>query len=344
MSELDSTNTQFFSPEYTWLDQTFQQAKKSFDAGKLAHGLLLVAPYQSGKALFAKSLAKSIMCETSNSQLSHFKLSKACGHCKSCLLIDAKSHPDLSNVDCLVDNKGKQKKSIGIDQIRQLTNKLVETPQLNGWRIAIIMSVEKMTRGAFNAILKTLEEPGDKTLILMLANSLNQVPATIRSRCQRLNMKLMEKDLLPWLIKAAKCQQSVALEALNTCHYAPFAALNYIQQGLGEQYRQLSKDLDQVFQTFLSPQEFVALYSGLDEQLWIQIANYFQKTQVSILESKQTIYQKVPKTLVVQLYAQLLEYNRGQCAGSNLQSQLQLEAILIQWFEIGRKIVHYSNR
>jgi DNA polymerase-3 subunit delta' len=325
--------------QYFWLEEAFQRIKKSYDADKLPHGLLVVAPDQSGKKRFAINLARSILCRASAQQLN-----KACGQCKSCLLVQAESHPDLSQIDCLTDNKGKLKKSIGIDQIRQLTNKLVETSQLNGWRIAIVMSVEKMTRGAFNAILKTLEEPGDKTLVLMLASSLQQVPATIKSRCQLLRLKLVDQQLSCWLMEAAECSESEALNALNQCQFAPFAALNFIKEGTAQLYMLLNQSLDAILTTQLTPTEFLSEYSELEELLWLQIAKYFQNVQLSILNSNKGIYSKVPATLANQLYFELVEYNRAQCAGSNLQSSLQLEAILIQWFELGRKIVHYSAR
>jgi len=324
--------------QYFWLDEAFKRTKKSFDAGKLPHGLLLVAPNQSGKSIFAIQLAKSILCHQSTEQLEY-----ACGQCKSCLLVEAGSHPDLSDVDCLTDNKGKQKKSIGIDQIRQLTSKLAETSQLNGWRIAIIASVEKMTRGAFNAILKTLEEPGDKTLVLMLANSLQQVPATIKSRCQLLRLSLIDKELSSWLIKQTDCGETEAFKALNQCHFAPFAALNYVKDDSAKLYEKLNQSLDDILTTQLTPSEFLADYEQLDDRLWMQLAKYFQNVQLSILNSNQGTYAKVPKSLATRLYFELVEYNRAQCAGSNLQSNLQLEAVLIQWFELGRKIVHYSS-
>lgn len=325
--------------QYFWLDEAFKRSKKSFDAGKLPHGLLLVAPNHSGKNIFATQLAKSILCHQSKEQLS-----KACGQCKSCLLVEASSHPDLSEVDCLTDSKGKQKKSIGIDQIRQLTSKLVETPQLSGWRVAIIASVEKMTRGAFNAILKTLEEPGDKTLVLMLAGSLQQVPATIKSRCQMWRLKLVEQQLSPWLMQQSGCDESVAINALSQCHCAPFAALDYIKNDGANLYEKLNQGLDAILSTQLTPSEFLAEYAQMDDQLWMQIAKYFQNVQLCILNSSQGVYEKVPKTLATRLYFELVEYNRAQSAGSNLQNSLQLEAILIQWFELGRKIVHYSTR
>ena len=342
------THSNFFNQDYRWLEDTMLHIKKAYEQGKIVHGLLVAAPKDSGKSLFATTLATSILCSNLNESSStpeqksnpeqKQSLAKACGQCKNCRLIEANNHPDLSIVDCLVDNKGKQKKSIGIDQIRQLTDKLIKTPQLGGWRIAIIMSVEKMTRGAFNAILKTLEEPGDKTLLLLLANSTHQVPATIKSRCQLLSLKLSEDNVLPWLTEVTAATDAEAKYALSETLYAPFAAKKYIENKEDQQNTQFSHDMDAVLQSKLLPQEFISLYSALNDVLWIQMANYFNKTLVSILKSNQGMYSKLPKTQVSQLYADLIEYNRAQCSGSNLQVNIQLEAVLIQWFEMGRKI------
>jgi len=325
--------------EYQWVNDAYSQMQAYFERGKLAHGLMIVAPEGSGKLIFAKELAKSINCKGSGEQLV-----KACGQCKNCLLIESNSYPDLTILDCLVDNKGKQKNSIGIDQVRELTDKMVETPHMGGWRVAIITSVEKLTRGAFNALLKTLEEPGDRTLLLMLANSAHRVPATIKSRCQLVPFNLNGEMLSNWLIEQSSCSFDEAEQALDHCLYSPFKALTYIQENESENIKAIYSDLDAMLATQISPNKFISKYSDLNGQLWIRIANFFQKVQLSILKSEHNNYSAVPKTLAAELYGSLLEYNRAQSAGSSLQAKLQLEVILIRWFELGRKIVHYSNR
>lgn len=325
--------------EYQWLNEAFSQIQTAFQRGKMAHGLMVVSPEGSGKRAFADQLAKSINCKLSKQQLNN-----ACGQCKNCLLIESNSYPDLSILDCLIDNKGKQKNSIGIDQVRSLTDKLVETPQMGGWRVAIIASVEKLTRGAFNALLKTLEEPGDRTLLLMLANSAHRVPATIKSRCQLVPFSLKGEMLSKWLVEQSSCTDEQAEYALEQCLYSPFKSLEFIKESGADKIKTMYADLDAMLATRISPNQFVAKYADLNDQLWIQIANFFLHVQLCILESNQGNYSAVPKTMASDLYASLLEYNRAQCAGSNLQAKLQLEIILIPWFELGRKIVHYSSR
>ena len=340
MSEPSSSdNWPTILPEHPWLIEAFAQVRASYDAHLLPHGLLVLAPEQSGKMLLANTIAQSILCDSSSSSLN-----TPCGNCKSCHLVNANTHPDLILIDRLIDAKGKQKQSIGIDQVRQLTQKLGETSQLAGWRVAIIASVEKMTRGAFNAILKTLEEPGSNTLLLMLASSSHQVPATIKSRCQLLSIKLLPSQLVNWLMQQTDCSEEQAKEGLNNSFMAPFAALDFINNQSDKELKSLFSDLDLLLLTKITPQELYQRYAHFESQFWIQLANYFRMVQLQKLESQTNQYSKIPNELPSKLYSELLDYNRGQCAGSNLQMKLQLEAILIQWFEIGRKIVHYSNR
>ncbi len=322
-----------------WLQESFAQLKQSFDQSKIAHGILIAAPKASGKRLLAQVFTQSILCENSDSG----SLKKACGLCKSCQLVAAETHPDLSNVDCLFDAKGKQKQSIGIDQIRQLNAKLVETPQLGKWRLAVIFSVEKMTRGAFNALLKTLEEPGRDTLLILLADNIFQVPATIRSRCQVTSLKLSQDKLVPWLVTKTNCDDGTAIEALNYCSFAPYEALNFINQDRLAFFNDLRNDLDKVLSTQLTPQDFVAKYADDEAVLWRYVADYFQRVQLQLLSGSNSHYLKLNPRSPSELYQQLIEMNRAQSAGSNLQARLQLEGILSQWFEIGRKIVHYSS-
>ena len=331
---------------FVWLNQAYNQIKKTFDINKMPHGLLVVAPSGGGKGLLANIIAKSILCEKTT-----LKLEQACGQCKHCLLVKSKSHPDLMEVSFLKDTKGKEKKSIGIDQIRVLNEKLVETSQLGGWRIVIVASVEGMTRGAFNAILKTLEEPGERTLLLMLANSVQQVPATIKSRCQMLHLDSSEDSVIPWLSQEANCSREVAIAALKTCHYSPFSALDYIVNDDEKEHNKLFEALDNVLKTNLSPAEFIQNYSHDEAKLWAIIADYYHSVQISLLNYKNKEhsedgfnYKDVPLNMPILLYTQLIDYNRAQSMGSNLQANLQLEAILTQWFELGRKIVHYSSR
>ncbi|TQV87394.1 hypothetical protein [Aliikangiella coralliicola] len=326
-----------------WFKHCFEHIESSYRSGRLAHGILVAAPDGSGKTIFAETLVKSLFCRESHSQLA-----SPCNQCKSCHLIDAGTHPDFHLVERLVDNKGKQKSSIGIDQIRQLTAKLTDQAQLDGWRVALITSVSAMTTASFNALLKTLEEPGDKTLLILLCDNLQKVPATIRSRCQILQPELKTSISKPWIMEKAGESEAVVSEALRNCYNAPLSALNYIQQDGHSTQQSLYQSLDQVLQNQLTPSEFLQSVPVSDNEMWDALGNYFYSASLLAMgtnkeQLNRANYQQLPDKLIFNLYSKIVDYKRAQFSGSNLQSKLQLQAILIQWFEAGRKIINISK-
>ncbi len=345
--------------DYFWFESAFSDIAKAFTARKMGHGLLLVAPEASGKAIFTAKLCQSILCNSNSvvadtgQSSSNVTIGQACLKCKACRLFASGSHPDFYYIDRELNKSQKVKQNIAIDQIRDLTDKLSSTAQLSGWRIGVIASVEKMSRGAFNALLKSLEEPGNNTLLLLQVNQYYRVPQTIRSRCQKLTLDLNIDKLVPWLMAKTQCHQKTAENALLHTENAPLAALDFIKSGSAEDYKKLSRDLDALVLNRLSPQAVFTRHKKLEEAFWRYLTNYLKDVQLALLSIDKTqdltqdealsIYAKLPKTSLFELYDQLVDYHRGQCGGSNLQFQLQIEAILTQWFEIGRKIVHYSN-
>ncbi len=323
-----------------WFKACYEKLCLANASDRLAHGILISAPEGSGKRLFADYLIKSLLCENSKKQLAPF-----CSSCKSCLLIQANSHPDYYLLDCLIDNKGKQKKSIGIDQVRQLTLKLTEMPQLGGWRIALISSVSALTTASFNALLKSLEEPNQKTLLLLLTDNLQTVPATVRSRCQLIQPDLNVEQIKQWLLVHSEKNEVEITQALNSCFNAPLKAIDYLESNTGEKEQSFYLLCDQLLTNQITPQELAEAIPFSVEETWLLFASYIHKVQLAILTGegiKQ--YQLLPVKLPSLIYAKIADYHRGQFAGSNLQPNLQLQAILILWFEEGRKITNYINK
>lgn len=331
MMSIQNSSTKF---GYPWFEDSFKKLADSYNAGCLAHSLLINAADGCGKIDFATNFIQSLFCENSRELLN-----QACMTCKSCRLFEAGTHPDFYLTDCLTDSKGKQKKSIGIDQIRTLTTKLSDMAQLGGWRVALIVSVSAMTTASFNALLKTLEEPGQKTLLILLSDNLQRIPATIRSRCQIIQPKLTTDTLQRWLIEQTGQSKTQALDALKSCYNAPLTAKQYIENDGGEKKQQFYQLCDQILLGQTMPQALFELSDIAVDELWRYLAEYFNYVQISILTQQGLpLYQKLPTKLAFQLYHKLIEYNRAQIVGSNLQETLQLQAILIQWFEVGRKI------
>ena len=105
--------------------------------------------------------------------------------------IQSKSHPDLLIVNAL-DEEGEIKNEIGVDDIRNAVRFMRSTSLQGGWRVVMIDSAEKMNRNAANALLKVLEEPPAKTILILIASTLGRFPATIRSRCRLLRFQPLE--------------------------------------------------------------------------------------------------------------------------------------------------------
>jgi DNA polymerase-3 subunit delta' len=117
------------------------------------------------------------------------------------------------------------KQQIAIDQIREAAANLAMTSYRQGYKVAIVEPAHQMTIGAANSLLKTLEEPASRTILILLTSRPSGLPATIRSRCQQLPIRApRERDALAWLASAA--EMPVAPEVLRFAHGAPLRALD----------------------------------------------------------------------------------------------------------------------
>ena len=162
--------------------------------GTLPHALLLCGPAGLGKRALTEAFVRARLCESPRE-------GNACGTCRTCKLLAAGTHPDRMLVTLEPNPKtGVMRKEIVVDQIRGLSSRLAMSSQLGGWQIAVIDPADAMNTPAQNALLKTLEEPGDASLIVLVADQPWRLSATIRSRCQRLDFTVPpQEEALAWL-------------------------------------------------------------------------------------------------------------------------------------------------
>lgn len=157
--------------------------------GRMPHALLLHGADGLGKERFAATIAAALLCGRRPSDLT------PCGECADCLLSRAGSHPDLHWL-----RRPEDRKSIGVDAVRDACEQLGMTSLRGGHRVAIVVPADLMTTSAQNAFLKTLEEPAPRTLLVLVTARPSRLAATLRSRCQRIEIpRPAEAAGLSWL-------------------------------------------------------------------------------------------------------------------------------------------------
>lgn len=143
---------------------------------RIAHAYLFHGDEGIGKRLVALRFAQALNCEAGDG-------TDACGSCRSCTQIEARAHPDVLMIE---PDRELANPQIKIEQVRELEGQIVYQPLVGRKKIVLMDDADRMTLGAANALLKTLEEPPDHSVLLLVSGRPSALPATVRSRCQSL--------------------------------------------------------------------------------------------------------------------------------------------------------------
>ncbi|SEL33234.1 hypothetical protein [Acinetobacter sp. DSM 11652] len=184
---------------------------------QVGHGLLFYGKKGCGKEAFTQQFVTWLLCLDKQPN-------QPCGQCSSCLWLKSDTHPNYVYVTTDEDNK-KQNAKIKIEKIRELQPFVQQT--VDGWRVIVIEPAEALNIASSNALLKTLEEPGERVVIILLADHYLKLPATIRSRLQHYALdRLTDDQANAYLNEHLNAeQQTLGTLLLNLSNGMPLAAI-----------------------------------------------------------------------------------------------------------------------
>ncbi len=311
---------------HTWHQKSWDQLVTARNTKHLPHAILIAGSKGTGTQAFAEALVNSLLCE---SPLENYY---ACGDCKGCRVRSANVHPDYFHI-AIEENKTQ----ILVDQIRELNGFLHMSRSYLASRVAFINPAEALNVNAANSLLKSLEEPADNSVIILLTAQLSTLLPTIKSRCQILYLATPSKVIaLQWL-----SQQSIQHppeELLEMSSGKPLYALALDNEEHFNRRNDFANDLLAVVMQQQSLTEVSKKWQteSKDELLrwqihWVQqlIKYPFSAAQPQpVLQ----IFNPVDSAKLWQLYDQLIKFRR--LAHTSLNAQLFIESMLLSWMKL----------
>jgi DNA polymerase-3 subunit gamma/tau len=171
--------------------------KNSLQSGHIAHAYLFSGPRGCGKTSAARILARSLNCEKGPAQ-------GPCGVCDNCRAISRGAGMDVLEIDGASNNS--------VNDVRQIKDEVLFPPQAGRYKIYIIDEVHMLSGSAFNALLKTIEEPPPYIVFIFATTELHKVPATIKSRCQQFNFRLIPIETIQGILKKVCGEMGITAE------------------------------------------------------------------------------------------------------------------------------------
>lgn len=321
---------------YPWQKPSWQKLIQYASTGRVPHALMISGLDGIGKLNLALCFANHLLC--GSPKASEIR----CKACDACRLIDAGTHPDLIRIE-----PPEAGKAITIDRVRDLSATLALTSQYNRYRIVLLRDADRLNSAAANALLKTLEEPGKGTVLILLTARCHELPATIRSRCQRLDIPVPDHRLAAdWLKENLSSGDCEALLAMASG--APLKALAMGVAGNLEGRNTLFSRWREVAANHSDPVRIAENLSSLplrDVLVWItgwtidmirlaMVPSARSLSNPDLRSALQGEAQKLDLKELFRFYEHLLQ--SASRVGSPVNAQMLLEALLIDWYSMKR--------
>ena len=327
---------------YPWQVDQWQQVSQMIQQKRLPHALIIGGVAGLGKLKFATKLAAALLCQQQIDNM-------ACGACKSCKLLASNSHPDYKLMQ-----PEEPSKAIVVDQVRKLQHAMATTAQQGGARVVVINGASDLNLNAANALLKQLEEPGDRSYFLLLHQWPQTLLPTVRSRCQLLNIDIPEStQALDWLLQQLPTEErsvDTTIKLLQLANGAPLRALQLHASRAHELRHQMLVQLTAVFRGKESPVDVAKIWhkQPLEQMLswWIEWLNDLIKLKMTsnaqhlanpdIIKLLQAVDQRSNIIDIYALLERLTEQLNFIHLRRNLNTQLVCEQLLHQWYLLVR--------
>ncbi|MSR12038.1 MAG: DNA polymerase III subunit delta' [Gammaproteobacteria bacterium] len=318
-----------------WQQPEWRRLLEQHKAGQMAHAYLVAGEQGIGKFQFAQAFARYLLCQRPGAEL-------ACGECTNCLLGINGFHPDITLIQ---PEEGSR--DIKIDQIRAATAFIARTSHSGLRKVIILNNAHHLNASAANSLLKTLEEPSKDTYLFLVTARADSLPATLRSRCQRLVMPTPSLEVaMHWLRAkgvAADQVESIALAAGSR----PLHALTIVESDGLVHANEFMVSLAALLQRTASIQTVVTIAMKIGDSVAVE---YLLQTSSIVIRSLLTNETEHPDSLkaLAQIFSsfedrtglvkRLLLFNlaaeksqRQLLGGTNPNAQLMLESLLWQW-------------
>ena len=230
----DSVSSEYAAKPPVWLVDHLEQWRQRRASGRAGHALIVTSEDEEEASLFCHLLAAKEFCSEASG-------GSACGQCTSCRAFGQGVHGDF----CVV-RRSDGKVSIGIDQIRQATQALQQTPLYSSIKVVLIEAADQMTLAASNSLLKILEEPPGNALVLLTTAAMWQLTPTVRSRCQRLPLPPATADQAKnWLEAERGMDAEMARQVLQLAEGKVISAVMLEREGALSMRQALAQSFDE---------------------------------------------------------------------------------------------------